>query len=88
METIQTKEPFTEKQINKAKEIILGRIELTSPNTVYFVTSAKLSGDEVKKLYEIGFEVIEISPIDNYAMGILLIWKKELPAEVREGTVI
>ena len=88
MKTIQTKEPFTEEQINKAKKIILGRIELTSPNTVYFITSATISGDEVKQLYEIGFEVIEISPISNFAMGILLIWRKNLPAEVSEGTVI
>ncbi len=88
METIQTKEPFTEKQIKKAKQIILGRIELTSPNTVYFITSAKISGDEIIELYKIGFEVIEISPIGDFSMGVLLIWRKNLPAEVREGTVI
>ena len=82
------KEPFTELHIDIAKQIILGRIEITSPNTVYFVTSAKITFEEIKEINKIGFDVVEISPKEDYSLGILLIWNKNLPAEVKEGIQI
>ncbi len=82
------KEPYTELHIEKAKQIILGRVEFTSPNTVYIISSAKITFEEIKKINEIGFDLVEISPIADYSLGILLIWNKNQPAEVREGIPI
>ena len=83
-----SKEPFTEKHMEEAKRLIFGRIEFTSPNTVCIVTSTCITTNEIQRLEWLGFDGIEIIPKDKFSTMVVLIWNKELPAEISEGTPI
>jgi hypothetical protein len=83
-----TKEPFTELKIENAQSILLGRVVTTTSNTVFIKTSAKISSKEIQELLDLGFEEFDISPDVHYTTNVLLIWRKDLPAYVKEGITI